>query len=167
VLFGAGQAGLGDEEGLGNVRTGLALYEGPRAPPVFWPILQSIHAGACLGAGRPEEGLGPLQAAMDIVSPFGGSILFAQYEVLKGDLLAAHAAAEGRTDPEAEQCYLRALDRARAQSVRIIELRALTRLATAATDTASHRAALATLLATFDEGLDSPDLVAAREALVA
>ena len=58
VLLGAARADLGQhDEGLDEIRTGIAQYQGLRSPPVFWPLLLYVRARACMRAGRPAEGL--------------------------------------------------------------------------------------------------------------
>jgi hypothetical protein len=60
-LLGAAQARLGRfDEGLGNIRKGIELYQGLRSPPIFWPLLLSIGAGANYSAGRSADGLAPM-----------------------------------------------------------------------------------------------------------
>jgi hypothetical protein len=47
-LLGAATTGLGNvEEGLSGIREGMSLYQGMKTPPVFWPMLLGISAGAC------------------------------------------------------------------------------------------------------------------------
>jgi predicted ATPase len=166
VLSGAAQVGLGIEEGLVNLRGGMDLYQGLRSPPVFWPMLLSIQAAACLLAGRPAEGLPAIEAALEIMNPGAGTSLLSEFMILKGDLLVALAAGEGREDPEAERWYRLALERARALNVRISELRAATRLCRISKGRDGHDAAtqaLAEIYATFTEGSTTRDLIEARE----
>ena len=56
-LLGAAQVDLGRfEEGLANIRDGLAAYRGIVSPPVFWPMLLYLHARASGLAGHPGTG---------------------------------------------------------------------------------------------------------------
>jgi adenylate cyclase len=169
ILSGAAQVGLGRAvDGLATLRGGMDIYQGLRSPPVFWPILLSIHAAACLHAGRPAEGLPLVEAALEIMSPGAGSTLLTEFQILKGDLLSALAAEQGREDSEAERWYGLALQRAHELGARIAELRAATRLCRVlqpgeAYDTA--RRTLADVYATFSEGFNTRDLIEARELL--
>jgi predicted ATPase len=169
VLSGAAQVGVGRfEEGLATLRGGMDIYQGLRSPPVFWPMLLSIQATACHRAGRPAEGLPPIEAAIEIMSPGAGTTLLSEFQLLKGDLLLALATEEGREDSEAEHWYRLAIERARAQNVRISELRAATRLCRVAKPGDPHNAArraLAEVYATFTEGSTTRDLTEARELL--
>ena len=68
-----------------------------------------------------------------------------------------------------EATYRSALDAGRSLGARISELRALTRLTEicAAYTRTAHGDELQLLLASFDEGLGTRDLIAARDALAA
>src|SRR4029450_11704833 len=59
ALEGVAMTGLGRaEEGLARLDRGIALYQGLKTPPVFWPLLLSIKAGALALSGRPAGGPG-------------------------------------------------------------------------------------------------------------
>lgn len=161
VLLGGAQAGLGIEEGLPNMRAGIDLYQGLRSPPVFWPILLSIQAATLMRAGHPGDGLNPLDTALDIVKPVGGTTLWPEYQLLRGDMLLA-APAQAAT--MAADCYRAALDRAEGLGARTAALRARTRLCRHF-GTAGNRDALETLVATFTEGFGTLDLIEAQEVL--
>lgn len=161
-LLGAAQVGLGQAaEGLAAIRSGTALYQDLRSPPVFWPLLLVLEAGACLGAGQPAAGLPAIDAAIEIMGSGGGSTLGPELHLLKGDLLAALAA-------DAEPWYRRALDRAVALDARMTQLRAATRLARrhpAVDDGGAELRTLTAIYETFDEGLGIADLREARDLL--
>jgi predicted ATPase len=121
-LHGAALAGKGwTEEGLIQSNRGMELYQGLKTPPVFWPILLLIQAGAYGQAGRPAEGLIPLDQAMDIVGQRSGSPLSSQLCRLKGDLLLALSP---ENPAEAEPWFQQALEIAQERRARILELRA-------------------------------------------
>jgi hypothetical protein len=66
-LLGAANTGTGrPEDGLAQIRDGLDLYHGLKAPPVFWPLLLYVQAGAYARSGRPAEGLGMIEDAIEI-----------------------------------------------------------------------------------------------------
>ena len=90
TLLGAAQVQVGRfEEGLANIRHGMDLYEELRSPPVFWPFLLFLDARASAQAGRPADGLGPLDAAIELLSPGDGASVLPHLHILKGDILAA------------------------------------------------------------------------------
>jgi predicted ATPase/class 3 adenylate cyclase len=170
-LSGAAQAGLGRfGEGLANLRSGMDLYQGLRSPPVFWPMLLSLEAAANHHAGRPAEGLRPIDAAIEIMSPGPGTTLLPELQILKGDLLVALAADDGRDGSGAEHWYRLAFDRARDLNARMSQLRAAARLSRVWQAKGEHEAAARTLgsvYATFTEGFATADLLEARDLLAA
>ncbi|HEU0234888.1 MAG TPA: adenylate/guanylate cyclase domain-containing protein [Candidatus Limnocylindrales bacterium] len=170
-LLGAARVGLGRiDEGLADIRTGMELYQELRSPPVFWPFLLFVAAGASHAAGRPADGLGPLDIAIEILSPGSGATMLPELHVLKGDLLAAVAADEAAGRSDAEPWYRRALDRAIQLNARMTQLRAATRLGRLRVAEGQPDAAerlLGPIYATFTEGFATADLVEARELLAA
>ncbi len=170
-LAGAARVGLGRfEEGLAGIRSGMDLYQGLRSPPVFWPMLLFLDAGASLQAGRPADGLRPLDAAIEMMSPGGGTTVLPELHLLKGDLLAALPAEGGSGSSGAEHWYRLAFDRAGELHARMTRLRAATRLGRLRLADGDHDAAARTLgpiYATFAEGFATADLIEAREVLVA
>ena len=169
VLSGAAQVGLGrPAEGLAVLRGGMDLYRGLRSPPVFWPLLLAIQAGACLDAGLPSDALAPLDAALEIMAGGDGTTLLPELWLLKGDLLRAGAVPPGDADGDPALWYRKALERARALQAKTSELRAATRLCRLASGEAERSAAqrtLAALLAGFSAETDTHDLSEARALL--
>ena len=45
---------------------GIDLYQGLKAPPVFWPMLRSLEASAYGQAGRAADGLAMIDEALEI-----------------------------------------------------------------------------------------------------
>ena len=85
VLQGVGMAGLGrPEEGIAWMDRGIALYQGLKTPPVFWPLLLSVRARGFALSGRPEDGLALIDEALGMVST--GDFLYPELALLKGDL---------------------------------------------------------------------------------
>jgi predicted ATPase len=168
-LLGAAQAGLGRfEEGLTNIRKGMGLYQGLRSPPIFWGMLLSIDAGASHSARRSAEALGPIDAAIKIMSPGEGATVLPEFHILKGDLLLALAADGGSDLSLAEHCYQLAFDHASKLKARMSQLRAATRLCRLRRDKTKQDAAVRTLgsvYATFTEGFATADLIEARDLL--
>jgi tetratricopeptide (TPR) repeat protein len=168
-LQGAGQVGTGEvDTGLGRVRDGIAAYQGLAAPPVFWPMLQFVAAGASHLAGLSGDGLGPIESAIALVTSDGGTggILAPEMTLLRGDILAA-LASDAAAGSAVEAVYQAALDDARELGVRMSELRAATRLSRSATPDSRARRMheLRSIYDTFTEGFATPDLIDAREVL--
>jgi tetratricopeptide (TPR) repeat protein len=127
-LLGASQAGAGQaEEGRARIENGMARYQLLKTrPPVFWPMLLSIHAGVCGHTGRTEEGLGLLDEATDAGGMSPGNVMASDLCRLRGELLLALAPENMH---EAESWLREALDIARSGEARLLELRAATSLA--------------------------------------
>jgi predicted ATPase/class 3 adenylate cyclase len=161
-LEGVGMTGVGrPEEGLARIERGVALYQGLKTPPVFWPLLLSVKAAALALSGRPEGGLDLIDEAVAITGE--GNIQYPDFALLKGDLLLALA----KTDA-AESSFRSAFDVAQALGLRMPQLRAatrLTRLRRAAGKRPDGTETLRDVYQTFSEGFDTSDLVEARAAL--
>jgi predicted ATPase/class 3 adenylate cyclase len=168
-LLGAAQVGLGRfEEGLANVGRGLHLYEDLRSPPVFMPMLLFMAARASHQAGRPGDGIGAVDTAIEYLGAGNGTTLLPELHLLKGDLVAALAGDEASGRAAAEPWYRRSCERARELNVRISWLRAATRIARLELAAGQPGAAAETLgpvLATFTEGFATADLIEARDLL--
>jgi hypothetical protein len=164
VFRGMAMVGSGEvDEGLTHVDEGFRQYKGLSAPPVFWPALLMIRASALGAAGRAEEALAMIQeadAGLRAEDPLAADVCIAHGEVL---LL--------QSPPEvaaAEAAFERAAAHAGGRGARMMQLQALTRLAELRRGTpgeAEARRALQEVYVTFTEGLDTPQLVAARAAL--
>jgi adenylate cyclase len=104
-----------------------------------------------------EEGLAALGEALGIVDRTGERNYEAELHRLEGELRLRH----GEPADEAESCFLRALDIARRQGARSLELRAATSLARVVAGRGGRDAARATLgdvHRRFTEGFDTADL---------
>lgn len=125
-LRGAALVGLGSiEMGLGLIEKGIDAYRGLKTPPVFWPLLLYLCAGAYGAASRPEEGLVLMKEAIEFESSGSAKTLVSEFLILQGELLLALSSAN---TPEAESCYQQALDNAQAVHASMLELRAAMRL---------------------------------------
>lgn len=183
-LRGAARVGVGRaDEGLGDIRLGVDLYRELRSPPVFWPDLLFLDAGASHGAGRPAEALQAIDAALEFMGP--ENVMQPEYLVRKGDILAALAAGGGAAgggaagaaetgvpsdSPDPEAWYRRAVDHAAGTGARMSQLRAATRLARLLLADGRPEAAaelLGPVHAAFTEGFATVDLQAAQEVLAA
>ncbi len=165
-LLGAAKTGLGrSEEGLAEIRDGIALYEGLRTPPVFWPLVLFVRAGACAQAGRSAEGLGLIEEAIEIADQGSGLTLLPEFYSLKGDLLLLLPEAN-RLD--AEPWFQRAFDVAHKLDARMMQLRAaigLCRSQRERGDAQHGRDLLSAVYGMFTEGFTAPDLIDAANLL--
>ena len=124
------------------------------------PYYLGLLAEVCGRAGRVEEGLAAVDGGMAASRAHNERWWDAELHRLRGELLLAG----GAEVSEAETAYLRAIETARSQQARALELRAATSLVRLHSGRrragkASHL--LQELYSWFTEGLDSPDLRAA------
>lgn len=163
-LLGAAKTGLGhSEEGLAEIREGFDLYQGLRTPPVFWPLLLYVRAGAYAGCKRPDEGLGLIDEAIEIADQGSGLTLLPEFYVLKGDLLLLLPERDG-----AEVWLQRAFDAARELEARMPQLRAAIGLCSSQrkqSDAENGAQLLRAVYETFTEGFTTRDLMDAGELL--
>lgn len=124
-----------------------------------------ILADAYRAAGRRDDGLGVLEEAFAIVAKNGEHFYEAELHRLKGELLLTG----NQSDPRgAEANSRRALEIARRQDARSLELRAATsfaRLRLQQHQRADAHELLAPVYGAFTEGFDSPDLQDAKALL--
>ena len=164
VCDGVAMSHLGDPEtGLIMSEKGIELYHGLTAPPVFWPDLLRLRALVHNIAGLSERALELIDEALTIGGP--DDLTNPEFLIVRGDILRTFP------DPDleaAEQAYLIAALGAGAGGFRLVELQALTRLVGLHRETGKSpdgSEELESLYATFTEGLEERDLVAAREML--
>jgi hypothetical protein len=163
-LLGAAKTGLGrSEDGLVEIREGLALYQGLRTPPVFWPLILFVQAEACGRSGRPAEGLSLIEEALEIADQGSGLTLLPEFYSLKGHLLLALREANSL---EAEPWFQRAFDAAGELDAKMMQLRAAIGLCRVERKPAQHGSdLLSAVYATFTEGFTTPDLIDAAHLL--
>lgn len=113
------------ETGLVLIEKGMDAYRGLRTPPVFWPLLLYLCAGAYGAASRPEEGLDLMREAVELESAGSAKTLVSEFLILQGELLLALSPANAA---EAEACYQQAVDNTREVLAPMLELRAVLRL---------------------------------------
>ena len=162
VLQGLAITGLGrPEEGLARTEAGIALYQGMKTPPVFWPLVLSIRARVFLLGGRPAEGLGPIDEALEMTGE--RATLYAEFALLRGDLLVA------LHDPAGAEFWLQsAFDASGRTGARMLQLSAanrLTHLWRASGRRPDGSEILRGVYQTFTEGFASAELVEARALL--
>jgi predicted ATPase/class 3 adenylate cyclase len=150
-------------EGLAHLREGLGAYRTTGALTGV-PYDLALLAEVCGQAGLVEEGFAALGEALAIVERTGERNYEAELHRLEGELrLKREEPAE-----EAESCFRRALDIARRQGARSLELRAASSLARvlAGRDRRDEaRTTLGDVYRRFTEGFDTADLRAAETLL--
>ena len=149
----------GAEEGIAFMREGLANWRATGSKYRV-PYRLARAAEAHLLAGRIEDGLRLLDGANHESS----DLWFApELDRIKGELLV-----EAGDRDEAERFMYRALDAARQQGARLLELRAATSVARVLQQRGQREEAqglLAPIYARFTEGFDTADLKAAKTLL--
>ena len=143
-------------EGLAHIREGLSAYRATGALTGV-PYDLALLAEVCGQAGLVEEGFAALGEALAIVDRTGERNYEAELHRLEGELRLK------REEPteEAESCFRRALDIARRQGARSLELRAAMSLARvlAGRDRRDEaRTTLGDVYRRFTEGFDTADL---------
>jgi DNA-binding SARP family transcriptional activator/predicted ATPase len=128
------------------------------------PYYLGLLAQVCGQAGHTEDGLAAVDEGMAASRAQNERWWDAELHRVRGELLLAG----GAPSDEAEAAYVRAMEIARTQQARALELRAATSLARlwhtqGRADDA--RRVLQNLYSCFTEGLDTPDLQAARSLL--
>ncbi len=152
------------EEGLTQLRAGIDACRAIafRAERPMWLVL---HAEACLGTGRVEEGLSAVWEALSAFEETTARYRDAELNRLEGELRLASKDLE---EKGAEACLHRALDIARAQEAKSFELRAATSLARLLARQGRGEEArdlLAPVYGWFTEGFDTADLKDAKALL--
>jgi predicted ATPase len=152
------------EAGLTQLQQGLGPSGGARATRDRAYRL-SLLAEVSAQAGQPAAGLEALAEALATLPTSGGRWWEAELHRLRGELLWQHAVAPPE---EAEACFQQALDIARRQEAKALELRAamsLSRLWQQQGKRDEARALLAPIYGWFTEGFDTADLQEAKALL--
>src|SRR5215468_4198321 len=154
------------KEGMAQARQGLADYRANGAA-VFVPYFCTVLADVCAHLGDTAEGLQALAEAHTLVEQHEERYWEAEVCRLRGVLLRR----QPETPPaEAEAWVQRALDVARSQQAKALELRAamsLARLWLQQSKRAEARELLAPIYGWFTEGFDTADLQEAKALLAA
>jgi tetratricopeptide (TPR) repeat protein len=163
---GAAMVGMGaTDEGLALLERYMKVYRGLKSPPVFWPLLLQVQAGAYGTASRPADGLLLLDEAIQIASEGAGSTMTAEFLRLKGDLLLSISQDNAA---EAEAWLRQAVNAAQGARAPMLELRAvlsLSRLWHSQGKTEAARSLLGAAYAKMTEGFALPDLMQAQALL--
>ena len=158
------------EEGIVLLRQGLAANRDVGAK-----VTQAYFMAALTGAygkmGQVKEGLAVVAEALELVSKAGERFYEAELYRLKGELALKQSEVQGpesEVHKAAETCYLRAIETARQQQAKSLELRATTSLARLLAKQGRRgeaRAMLAEIYNWFTEGFDAADLMEAKALL--
>jgi predicted ATPase len=151
-------------EGIAQIRQGLAAWQA-MGEALYQPRFRALLAEAYGNVGQREEGLSVLAEVLADVHNTGLCYYEAELYRLKGELLLQQAAGSGG---EAEACFHQALDVARRQQAKSLELRAamsLSRLWQRQGKPAAAHHLLAEIYGWFTEGFDTADLQEARTLL--
>jgi predicted ATPase len=158
-------------EGIAQMRQGLAAFR-PGGVELYRPYYLILLAEACGKAGQIEEGLNTLAEALDTVNRTGERWYEAELYRIKGELLLVREGkkAKGKKEAvlEAEACFSKAIDLARSQSAKSLELRAvrsLSRLWQKQDKKDEARKLLQEIYGWFTEGFDTADLKEAKALL--
>jgi predicted ATPase len=150
--------------GVAAIRQGLAASQGV-GPETLRPHWLALLAEASSAAGQPEAGLTVLDEACTLVATTEARWWEAELSRLKGVLLLQLPSPE---ISQAEACFHHAIEVARRQQAKALELRAalsLARLWQNQGKCAAARQLLAEIYSWFTEGFDTPDLQEAKALL--
>jgi predicted ATPase len=171
MLLGWAQVSLGyAEEGVAQLHEGLTDYD-RTGTEMDRPFFRGLLADAYARSGQTWEALALLDEALGSVASGRPFFYEAELQRLRGSLLQQPGPQQDREAAEAS--FRQALDIARRQQARSLELRtlrSLVELEKAQGDPGSRegvRAMLADTLGWFTEGFEMQDLQAARKALEA
>jgi predicted ATPase len=179
-----------NEEGIAQIRQGLAAWRATGSA-VWWPYFLGLLAEAYKKVGQPKEGLEVLAEALATVDKTGERYWEAELYRLKGTLtlqsqtnlgqvqgksqtsqeqseLSKSQILNPKSQDEAEACFLKALEIARKQQAKSLELRAtisLAQLWQQQGKTAEARQMLVEVYGWFTEGFDTKDLQEAKALL--
>lgn len=167
-------------EGIAQMEHGLAAFRATGAE-LFRPYFLALLAEAHLWAGQIEEGLARLTEALTKVEQTGECYWAAEIYRLRGELLLSQHEENGKSGLNAvpeikddvgasspEAYFLKAIDIARRQSAKSLELRAivsLCRLWQQQDKKTEARQILTEIYHWFGEGFDTADLQEARALL--
>ena len=168
------------KRGLAQIRQGLATYQAIGAG-IFQSYYLALLAEAYGKAGQAEEGLTALAEALAVVDKSGERFYEAELYRLKGELtlqkLSVVSSQLSVPNPqplapspqaEAEACFLKAIEIARQQQAKSLELRAvmsLARLWQQQGKKAEAHQMLSEIYDWFTEGFDTKDLQEAKALL--
>jgi len=152
-----------NEQGIALIQEGLAVSRATGAK-VARPYFLCLLAEACLEAGRLDDGLSALTEALAAADEHEIRHYEAEMHRLKGELLLR----DDSNAVESQRCFERAIEIARGQSGKSLELRAtmsLARLLARQGHRDEARTMLTEIYGWFTEGFDTADLRDAKALL--
>jgi predicted ATPase len=152
------------EEGLSQILEGLSVSRA-RGAELWRPHCLCTLADVCRKMGRIDDGLNALTEALKVTDEQESRHCEAEINRLRGELLIRQDASNS---PQAQSCYERAIEIARRQSAKSLELRAtmsFARLLAKQVRREEARAMLAETYNWFTEGFDTADLKDAKALL--
>ncbi len=173
IFIGRAQAELGQlAQGLENLRQGLEGYQATGQLNTYTFLLALLAETYGL-AGQIEAGHSTLSEALNLSQKTSERFYEAELYRLRGELLLRQVETQSGTDTEtttqrAEKHFQRALQIARQQGAKILELRATTSLCRLWGQQGKEAEAchmLGKIYNWFTEGLDTPDLLEAQALL--
>ena len=151
------------EEGLSEMLRWTTYMKSTGADTAFFTSVGI--AEAYLAAGRPGDGLDAVTEGLELVQRTGTRLFEAEMRRLRGELLLNSG---DDAEIEADQSFRSAIEVARSQGAKSLELRATTSLARLLCDTNRRdeaRTMLAEIYNWFTEGFDTADLKDAKALL--
>jgi predicted ATPase len=154
------------EEGIPEMRQGMDALQAIGSE-IERPCFLALLAEACGKVGQAEEGLAALAEALTMVDKSGERFYEADLYRLRGQLILKSQVPGSRStvEKDAEECFLKAIEIARRQQAKSLELRAsvsLTRLWQSQGKQAEAHHMLSEVYHWFTEGFDTKDLQEAK-----
>ena len=164
TLRGWAQLELGGGDAVAEIGAAMQTWQAT-GNKLFWPWFLALQAEADGQAGKAQDGLEKAAEGLAHAERTGEHWVDAELHRTRGDLLLARSA---RNIKKAETAFLEALEVARGQEAKSLELRATTSLARLWGENkkrAEAHALLAPIYGWFTEGFDTPDLKDAKALL--
>jgi TOMM system kinase/cyclase fusion protein len=156
------------EAGIAQLRQGLAAHRAT-GEEVARPYFLALLAGAYGKVGQPQEGLTALAEALALVDQTGERFYEAELYRLQGELtLQTSVQSLESRGKEVEACFHKAMETARRQQAKSLELRAVMSLSRLWQQQGKQHEAhqlLAEIYGWFTEGFDTKDLQEAKTLL--
>jgi tetratricopeptide (TPR) repeat protein len=157
----------GSGEGIKQIRQGIDTWRATGSTLFFQPFLLAMLAEAYGKRRTPQDGLTVITEALAIVDKTGECFWEAELYRLKGELIfqSEVQGSQLKVEDKAEECFLNAIDIARRQNAKSLELRAVLSLSRLWRDQGKKTEALqmlAEIYGWFSEGFDTADLREAK-----
>ncbi len=152
------------QDALAEVQSGIEAYRSTGAT-LRLPIFLFVLAEMRLTIGDPAGASRSVEEALAIIQEGGDRTFWTELLRVRAEIALARSAAD---DAEVEARFREAVEVSRNQEARLSELRSATRLSTILCSCERQNDALdllAPVFGWFTEGMDTPDVIAARELL--